>query len=496
MCVTGQLCVELFLVQQTLALGHADAGHSVAHNIQGGDEHLDGAVDGEDEGVGQQGAVIHEARAGQDGEEDDGPCAGGGRRTHRGQQSQQSDHDQLGGSNGVTGAACNEDGGHHLHDGGAVHVDGHAQRQDEGGDGLIDAEILGADLDVQGESGCAGRGGEAEDGHVGDLLNEGDGVLLCAQRHHQRIGHQQEDEEQDHRDHHIHQSGLEVINAVDGEGAGQQHEDCKGREVCDDEVQEDHHHVVHLAQQAAEGGSTALTQHIHAQAHGHGQEHRGEHCAVAAKGSDDVGGDDVEHHVQGVGAGGAGGPGEALDVGVEQAHGIGGVAHASGQCQRHKGAEQEPEEGLGRDAAHGAGIGDAADGQRDGGEDHRDDDQLQCFDEELADDVEEAERTFRALCGDVLEEQVVDGLPDAAVAGSHELFAQHHKGKACRQTANQRHRHLSCQCRAAVLIFFHTIFLTFVHFPVCFVHIRPILPRQTVGFKGKIGFSGDFFAKV
>ena len=131
-----------------------------------------------------------------------------------------------------------------------------------------------------------------------------------------------------------------------------------------------------------------------------------------------------------------------------------------------------------------------------GGEDHRDDDQLQCFDEELADDVEEAERTFRALCGDVLEEQVVDGLPDAAVAGSHELFAQHHKGKACRQTANQRHRHLSCQCRAAVLIFFHTIFLTFVHFPVCFGHIRPILPRQTVGRKGKIGFSGDFFAKV
>ena len=34
---------------------------------------------------------------------------------------------------------------------------------------------------------CAGRGGEAEDGHVGDLLNKGEGVLLCAQRHHQRI---------------------------------------------------------------------------------------------------------------------------------------------------------------------------------------------------------------------------------------------------------------------------------------------------------------------
>ena len=38
-------------------------------------------------------------------------------------------------------------------------------------------------------------------------------------------------------------------------------------------------------------------------------------------------------------------------------------------------------------------------------------------------DVEDAERTLCALYGDVLEEQVVDGLPDAAVAGSHELFA-------------------------------------------------------------------------
>ena len=55
---TGQLCVEIFLVQQALALGHADAGDCVAHHVQGGDEHLDGAVDGKDEGVGQQGAVL------------------------------------------------------------------------------------------------------------------------------------------------------------------------------------------------------------------------------------------------------------------------------------------------------------------------------------------------------------------------------------------------------------------------------------------------------
>ena len=128
-------------------------------------------------------------------------------------------------------------------------------------------------------------------------------------------------------------------------------------------------------------------------------------------------------------------------MGVEQAHGIGGIAHAAGQCQRHKGAQQEPEEGLGRDAAHGAGVGDAADGQRDGGEHHRDDDQLQCLDEELANDVEQAQCTFCALGGDVLKEQVVDGLPDAAVAGSNELLTQHHKGKACRKAADQRYCH-------------------------------------------------------
>ncbi len=43
-----------------------------------------------------------------------------------------------------------------------------------------------------------------------------------------------------------------------------------------------------------------------------------------------------------------------------------------------------------------------------------------------------------------------------------------------------------------LFLFFHTIFLTFVHFPVCFVHIRPILPRQTVGRKEKSAFQAIF----
>ena len=48
----------------------------------------------------------------------------------------------AGRGDGVTGTACNEHGGNDLHDGGAVHVDGHAQRQDEGRNALIHAEPL------------------------------------------------------------------------------------------------------------------------------------------------------------------------------------------------------------------------------------------------------------------------------------------------------------------------------------------------------------------
>ena len=41
------------LVQHALGLGDIDARGGIADNIERGDEHLDGAVDGEDEAVGQ-----------------------------------------------------------------------------------------------------------------------------------------------------------------------------------------------------------------------------------------------------------------------------------------------------------------------------------------------------------------------------------------------------------------------------------------------------------
>ena len=60
-CYGVLLLIEGLLVQQALALGNADAGNCITHHVQGGDQHLDGAVDGQDQGVGQQSAVVDEA---------------------------------------------------------------------------------------------------------------------------------------------------------------------------------------------------------------------------------------------------------------------------------------------------------------------------------------------------------------------------------------------------------------------------------------------------
>ena len=94
-CYGVLLLIEGLLVQQTLALGNADAGNCITHHVQRGDQHLDGAVDSQDQGVGQQSAVVDEAHAGQDSEQDDSPSAGSGGGAHRCQQGQQGNHDQL-----------------------------------------------------------------------------------------------------------------------------------------------------------------------------------------------------------------------------------------------------------------------------------------------------------------------------------------------------------------------------------------------------------------
>ena len=50
-CYGVLLLIEGLLVQQALAPGDTDAGDGIADDIQRGDEHLNGAVDGQNEGA-------------------------------------------------------------------------------------------------------------------------------------------------------------------------------------------------------------------------------------------------------------------------------------------------------------------------------------------------------------------------------------------------------------------------------------------------------------
>ena len=53
--------------------------------------------------------------------------------------------------------------GDHLHDGVAVHVDGHSQGQHEGGDFLVYVKALGGSLQIQRKGGGErGSGGQSE----------------------------------------------------------------------------------------------------------------------------------------------------------------------------------------------------------------------------------------------------------------------------------------------------------------------------------------------
>ena len=168
----------------------------------------------------------------------------------------------------------------------------------------------------------------------------------------------------------------------------------------------------------------------------------------------------------------AGSPGQAHDLGIEQAHGVGGIAHAARQQQRQERTQQEPEQGLCGNAAHGAGVRNAANGQGNGSEHHGDDHQLQRFDEQLADDVKDAERLLRTLDRDILEQQVIDGGPRLRIAACVQVLPQHHKGKACRQAADQRNAHPLGKRKFFFLFRFHKL-LSSLFLVECshFVHV-------------------------
>ena len=89
------LLAEGIHIQLALALSDSNSSHSVTHTVQRGDQHLDGTVDGQDQGVGNEGLLTGEAHAREDGEEDDGTGAGSGGSAHAGDECQHHNDDQL-----------------------------------------------------------------------------------------------------------------------------------------------------------------------------------------------------------------------------------------------------------------------------------------------------------------------------------------------------------------------------------------------------------------
>ena len=347
-----------FFVQHALGLGNVDARGGVADDVERRDQHLDGAVDRKDQAVGQHRRVVHVAEAGEDREEDDRAGAGGRGRTGGRDEREQRDDDELGEADAVARAAGDEERGHDLHDGRAVHVDGHAERQDEGGDLLIHAELLDRGLDVQRERRRTRGGGEAEHRDAGDLLSEFEGVDMRKNRDEGGVAEEEEDEQQRDREQHIGDGGLEVLDAVGGEGAREQHEDGDGAELADNEVQEHDDHIVELLDESAQRGGLFLAERLHAKAERHRKKHDGEHRRVARERRGNVRGDDVEHHEQRVRALRAGHALKSLDRDVEHAHVVEDVAADAGQNERKKRTDQETFDTLERNSSKSTGIGD------------------------------------------------------------------------------------------------------------------------------------------
>ena len=79
---------------------------------------------------------------------------------------------------------------------------------------------------------------------------------------------------------------------------------------------------------------------------------------------------------------------------------------AGRQVEQHKG-----DDGLAGDPAQLAHIVHAAHGHNDGEEHHRHDGQLQCVGEDSLDDVEQSDGAAALVCGDILEEDAVEDVP-------------------------------------------------------------------------------------
>ena len=275
-----------------------------------------------------------------------------------------------------------------------------------------------------------------------------------------RVADKEEDEQQHDREHNVGDGGLEVLNAVGGEGAREQHEDGHGAELADDEVEEDDDHVVELLNELAKRRGLLFAERLHAKAQRDGEEDDGEHRGVAREGGGNVRGDDVEHNEQRVRALRAAHALKAVDGNMEHAHVIKDDAAHAGHQERKKRTDQKTLDTLERNSAKCTGIGDLSYCQCNGSKHHRHDDELKGTDEHLARQIEKAKRAARAGSGDILEQNVVDGGPHSALAGAIEVLPEEQERKACRKSRNEGDGHFRCQ--RFLFPYFHWLLFPFL----------------------------------
>ena len=455
-------------IQLALALANGNGSQCITNTVQGSNKHFDGTVDCQDQGVGNQSLLAGEANAGQNGEQNHSTCAGSSGGTHGGNQGKDHNDNQLEHGNIIAAAACDKQSSDHLHNGSAIHVDGHTQRQDKGSDLTVNTQFLGGGIQIQGQCCGTGGGGEAEHDHLEDLLDEDVGVQLADQADVEGIANKEISQQNRHCQHAVSQSRLKIINAVSGKSPAQQHKDGNRTKLCHSEAQEGNHDLADLFAEAVDHAFLAQAQLVHAETDHHGDENHAQNGVVDTQRCADVAGDDVQDHQQGVGSGGAGACGHTLNVNIEQAGLIEDQCDDTGDHQCNGAGHHKPADGFGGNTAQGGCLADLTDGHDHRAEHHRDDDQLQSPDEQLAADIKQAHSAFRTLCGNILEQDIVDHTPGCALCA--QILSERHEKQAYKNTGHHSNQHLNGKFVVIIYLipflfpFYHLFFFKLLHY--------------------------------
>ena len=225
----------------------ADGAGGVADDVQRGTAHVEQAVDAVDDAD----VRGRDADCIQHHGQHDHAGAGGTGGTDGGQRRRHNDDDHLHERQIDADALGEEDRGHTLIDGCAVHVDRCAQRQYEGGDLMVHIHIVAALL-RNGQRGHRGGGGEGEGGSGEHLLEEGDGGQLGKDLHRQAVHQHHVDDVADVGGQEHQAQGAEDLRALRGHHPHHQREDTVGGEG-QDEAHDLLRDLIEGGDEAAEG---------------------------------------------------------------------------------------------------------------------------------------------------------------------------------------------------------------------------------------------------